>query len=176
MIVCYKNTTSTLQASAHKHKPCIRTLYISLSHRFFQLLRINPIQCVYIVGSIVAYGHSRNTATHINPFAIGVIVFEFVTTQMFPIILQHYSNIRNVRIFPPRFFDSGQEVSRLPYYIKHMPITPLHGLHLPTRHEPLFTPDKMLVAFPTLLALVGLVHDYKQIVLNINSCIKSTKK
>ena len=92
---------------------------------------------------------------HINPYTTGVIKFEFVTTWVFYVILQHYFNNGVVRISHPKFFDMGQEVNWLPLYSKCMPITPLHGLHPPNPPWPSYAPNKMSVAFPTLLALVG---------------------
>lgn len=49
-----------------------------------------------------------------------------------------------------------------------MLIMPLHGLHCPNQPWTLSTPYKMLVAFLAILALVGSMHAYKQIVPNIN--------
>ena len=51
---------------------------------------------------------------------------------------------------------------------KNSPLRHFMAYTLPTHHKPSITPKKVLVAFPALLTLVGLVNAHQQIILNIN--------
>lgn len=94
-------------------------------------MRVNPIRCVYFVGRIVSHGHKKINAIHINPFAIGLIIFEFVIAWMFSTILQRFINIKViVRNSSPRFFDFGHEID--PHYAASWlaPLQPIMNPHL----------------------------------------------
>lgn len=138
---------------------------------------------MYFVGGIVAHGHNINNAIHVNPFAIGVNIFEFNLNFACNVATLIQYNLGNVRISLPRPFALVKRSTDCLSTPNICPLCRFMACILPTHHEPSYALDLTLVAFLALSALVGYTRAYKHIslninprILNLNLYISSTKK